>query len=287
MDVTLLGSGGNFPIPMPTCDCRVCVQARENGLPYSRVGNATFVHDAKALVDAPEMIWRMVNRERISDVVYIFVSHHHSDHVRGLRVVQALGREGFPMSAWDKEDPPTIVVSENTYQLLGRAHGIMADYEDWGFAEFEFLNDGETMDCNGVDVTSLGWEMEPDGENLIFGFQFDDGDSRTLVTPDETKFLDTDRLDDDIDLWIRECGLFRNDPDGNPIFHDDLWQQETELEITFEETVEQVRDVRPNRAVLTEIDELFQRSYDDFCELEAEYTGLNLQFGYDGMGMSV
>lgn len=286
MDVTLLGSGGNFPIPMPTCDCRICVEARERGLPFSRAGNATFVHDAKALVDAPEAIWRMLNRERIPDVEYVFVSHHHSDHVRGLRVVQALGREGFPVSDWEKENPPTIVVSENTYQLLRRAHGIVADYEDWGFAEFAFLNDGETMDCNGVEVTCHGWEMEPGGENLIFGFQFDDGESKTLVTPDEMKFLDTDRLPSDLDLWVRECGLFRTDPDGNPVFGDDLWEAETELEITFEETVEQVRDVRPARTVLTEIDELFRRSYDDFRELEGEYDELNLRFGHDGMKLS-
>ncbi len=287
MDVTLLGSGGNFPLPMPTCDCRVCVEAREKGQPYSRAGNATFVHDATALVDAPEMIWRMLNREEIPDVEYIFVSHHHSDHVRGLRVVQALGRDGFPMRDWEKADPPTIVVGENTHQLLRRAHGVVADYEDWGFAEFEILTDGETIDCNGVEVTCRGWEMETGSENLIYSFEFDDGDAKTLVTPDETKFLDTGRLPSDLDLWIRECGLFRHDPDGNPIFGDDLWAEETELEITFEETVEQVRDVRPERTVLTEIDELFQRSYDDFSELETEYEELNLQFGWDGMELTV
>lgn len=287
MELTLLGSGGNFPTPMPTCDCRVCREAREKGVPYSRAGNATFVHDADALVDAPEAVWQMLNREKIPDVEYIFVSHHHSDHVRGLRVVQALGRDGYPMDDWEKSDPPTIVVSENTYELFERAHGVLAEYENWGVAEFEFLNDGETLALGGVDVTCFGWEIEPGEGTLIFGFLFDDGESKTLVTPDETKFLDTARLPDDIDLWIRECGLFRADPRGNPIFTDDLWAEETKLEITFEETVEQVREVGAERTVLTEIEELFRRSHDDFRELEREHEDLDLRFGYDGMDLSV
>lgn len=81
------------------------------------------------------------------------------------------------------------------------------------------------MDCNGVEVTCRGWEMEPGGGNLIFGFQFDDRESKTLVTPDEAKFFDTDQLPSDLDLWIRECGLFRTDPGGNPVFGDDLWER--------------------------------------------------------------
>ena len=57
MDVTVLGSGGNTPIPTPTCSCSVCVQAREHGIPYSRGGNALFLPDIDALVDAREFVF--------------------------------------------------------------------------------------------------------------------------------------------------------------------------------------------------------------------------------------
>ena len=40
MDITILGSGGNAPTPMPTCDCRVCVEARDRGVPDARRGNS-------------------------------------------------------------------------------------------------------------------------------------------------------------------------------------------------------------------------------------------------------
>lgn len=35
MQLRVLGSGGNTPVPMPTCSCRVCEQARKEGVPYA------------------------------------------------------------------------------------------------------------------------------------------------------------------------------------------------------------------------------------------------------------
>lgn len=70
---------------MPTCDYRVCEPARCEG---------------------------------VTDVDYIFVSHHHADHVGGLRVVQAIGRPEFPITDWENADPATVVMSETTYDRL-------------------------------------------------------------------------------------------------------------------------------------------------------------------------
>ena len=67
MELTVLGSGGNSPTPMPTCGCRVCTEAREKGAPYARRGNSLFVH--------------------------ILLTHFHADHTMGLGVLQALGIE--------------------------------------------------------------------------------------------------------------------------------------------------------------------------------------------------
>ncbi|MFB6185739.1 MAG: hypothetical protein ABEI86_02585, partial [Halobacteriaceae archaeon] len=58
-------------------------------------------------------------------------------------------------------------------------------------------------------------------------------------------------------------------------------------EMTFEESIEQVRKVEPSRTVFTEIEELFRRSFDDYQRLEEEYTDLNVQFAFDGMEIHV
>ena len=44
------------------CDCRVCVQARTEGRPYSRSGPSTFVHGPDVLIDTPEEIRARASR---------------------------------------------------------------------------------------------------------------------------------------------------------------------------------------------------------------------------------
>ena len=289
MDLTLLGSGGDSQTPMPTCDCRVCEPAREEGSPHARLGNSTLVRDANAVVDAPESVWAMLNREDVSEVDYIFVSHHHSDHVGGLRVVQAIGRPQYPIEDWENVDPATVVMSETTYDRLSDSLDIKAEYDEQGYAEFEFLGDGETMDLgNGVEVTGIGAPLDPGGpEDAAMGFCFrKDGDS-ALVFPDETTFLDLEKVPDDLDLWVKECGYFRETGDGDPIMTDELWAEEADHQTTFEQTLEQVRTVKPDRTVFTEIEEIYRRRPGEYEDLAAEYEGLNLEFGYDGMDIEV
>ena len=43
MKVEILGSGGATATPRPGCECRVCVEARERGVPYARPGAVAYV----------------------------------------------------------------------------------------------------------------------------------------------------------------------------------------------------------------------------------------------------
>jgi phosphoribosyl 1,2-cyclic phosphate phosphodiesterase len=47
--VEILGSGGALTTPKPGCSCRVCVEAREKGIPYSRSGPSVFAHDTMVI----------------------------------------------------------------------------------------------------------------------------------------------------------------------------------------------------------------------------------------------
>ncbi|NHN59395.1 MULTISPECIES: MBL fold metallo-hydrolase [Halorussus] len=289
MNITLLGSGGDSQTPMPTCDCRVCDPAREEGIPHARYGNSTLVRDADAVVDAPESIWAMLNREDVADVEYIFVSHHHMDHVGGLRVVQAIGRPQFPLENWDNEDPATVVMSETTYDRIAESLDIEAQYDDRGYAQFEFIGDGETMTLgDGIEVTGIGAPLDPGGpEDAAMGYLFRDGESSALVFPDETTFLDLEKVPHDLDLWVKECGMFRETPTGDPILSEELWAEESEHQTTFDQTLEQVRTVGPDRTVLTEIEEIYRRRPDEYADVAAEYADLGIEFGRDGMDVEV
>ena len=89
MDITILGSGGNRTTPWPTCTCNVCSLARQKGGKHVRYGNSTFIHDEAILIDVPEHIFYQLNKNVITSVKHIFISHWHPDHCAGLRVVQS------------------------------------------------------------------------------------------------------------------------------------------------------------------------------------------------------
>ena len=86
MRVEILGSGGAVTIPRPGCSCRVCVEAREKGVPYSRSGPSVFVHGPDVLIDTPEESKLQLNRSQVGPIAAGLYSHWHPDHTAGRRV---------------------------------------------------------------------------------------------------------------------------------------------------------------------------------------------------------
>lgn len=284
MRLTVLGSGGNSPIPRPTCDCRVCGEAREKGPPYARRGNSLFVHDENVLIDTPEFVWDALNREGIGQVDTVFLSHFHADHTLGLRVVQALALEDPPVTDF-VADRPRVLMSEVTHErTVGTNEGFSHLADVW--ADVETLADGETVTLGDLAVTHRSAPIHEGGENAISGFVFEAADAAVFVSPDENRHLDPEGLPA-LDLWIKETGYFSETPDGRPLVTDAAEERAIAHEMTFEESLEQVRTVAPDRTVFTEIEELYRRSYDDYCRLEREIDDLDVAFAYDGMDIEV
>ncbi|MFQ6123419.1 MAG: hypothetical protein ACE5R6_02275 [Candidatus Heimdallarchaeota archaeon] len=87
-----------------------------------------------------------------------------------------------------------------------------------------------------------------------------------------------------LDLLIHECGWFPNDPLGNVLVNKpEFWSQE----IQFEETLERVTRLRPKQTILIGLEEVYQRSYHDYKQLEMQYSNLHIKFAYDGMEINV
>lgn len=68
MEVEFLGSGGAITIPVPGCQCAICVEARAKGIPYARSGPATFVHGPDVLIDTPEEIKEQLNQSQVTHI---------------------------------------------------------------------------------------------------------------------------------------------------------------------------------------------------------------------------
>ena len=265
---------------MPTCDCRVCEEARRKGEPYARRGNSLFIHDENVLIDVPELIWYSLNRQKIAAVDHVFISHFHADHTHGLRVLQALGIEQPPITDFISETP-TVYMSEITYERTIQASEFFNGLTS-GWADIEVLSHGESITVGDLQVTHISAPIHEDGENAVSGYLFETDTLTVFISPDENKHFDLDELPN-LDLWIKETGYFSETPDGDQLVTEEAKRNALDHEMTFEESVAQVRAVGANRTVLTEIEELYRRSYDDFRELESKYQELNIEFAYDGM----
>lgn len=284
MEFTILGSGGNTPIPMPTCDCRVCDEAREKGEPYARRGNSVFLHDENVLIDVPELVWHSLNRERITSVDYVFISHFHADHTLGLRTLQPFGIEQPPVTDFIGETP-TVLMSEVTYERSIEDDKFFGHLTDqWG--DVELLADGESRTIGNLELTHVAAPIQEGGRQRNFGVLFEGANATAFVSPDENRHFNLEALPN-LDLWIKETGYFTETPDGHSLVTEEAERNVLKHEMTFQESMAQVQTVRPERTVLTEIEELYRRSYDDYQQLERQYEDPDIAFAYDGMRIEV
>ncbi|MFT4947028.1 MAG: phosphoribosyl 1,2-cyclic phosphate phosphodiesterase [Natronomonas sp.] len=281
MRLLVLGSGGNTPIPTPTCSCPVCEQARSEGIPYARGGNSLYLSDLAAMVDAPEFAFRALNREEIDDLEYILLTHWHPDHVNGLRLVQSRD-----LSAHDglldavAGGGPTLVTTEAVYERTRDVFGQIDHFRQQGFFDVQFLDD-DPLEIGETTVRSIPYALE-DGDLDATAFEIT-GDSRTLlIASDDARYLDEDALPEEIDLAVFECGYFEHGPDGDRILTDaDLSFLADEL--THEEVLARIDRLAPDRALLTEIEHFTARSHDHFEALAGRDTYDSIEFAYDGL----
>lgn len=91
LKLKIIGSGGMSIIPSSFCKCKICEEARRKGGRYERLGPSLYIDDIKMLIDTPEDIAVACNRQRISEVKHLSISHSDPDHVRGIRIVEKIG----------------------------------------------------------------------------------------------------------------------------------------------------------------------------------------------------
>lgn len=286
MKVQVLGSGGNTPIPTPTCSCSICEQARAEGVPYSRGGNSLYLPTLSAIVDTPEFVFAALNRERISSVDRIFLTHWHPDHVNGLRVLQSRDSTAYDSYVEGMaEGGPTIVTTSSVYDRTVDVFGQLEFFVDEANLADVHLLDEKPLQADSWTVRAIPYALE--GEDLdATAFVIEDGETTILIASDDARYLPESNLPGEIDLAVFECGLFDFGPDGERILTDSDWSV-LEGELRHREVLDRIERLAPDRTLLTEIEHLTARSYDHFRQLESDPEYEDISFAYDGREIEV
>jgi phosphoribosyl 1,2-cyclic phosphate phosphodiesterase len=282
MKWTILGSGGCAVIPKPLCQCPVCQEAREKGVPYARAGPSAFLHDINLLIDTPAEIADLLNRWRIRRVDYLTFSHLDPDHVEGFRVVEQIALDFRSWRAYPEKQICLLLpepLSENIEKLSSQYGPVIDFYQKSGFVRLEPFRD--QVQVKDVQLTAIPVDH---GSQPVFIYVFEQSGVKVVYAPCDLKPFPEHRAElQRPDLLITQPGIFEEGlkhgfkyPAGH-IARKGLY--------TFEQTMSLAERLQAKEVLFTHLEEYWNRSYDDYCALEAKNPGIC--FAYDGMQVTV
>ncbi|NDJ77821.1 MAG: hypothetical protein GYB65_16345 [Chloroflexi bacterium] len=282
MKIEFLGTASAISIPRAGCACPVCTEARAKGLPYSRSGPGLFIHDLGLLIDTSEDINMQLNRAGIMHIDACLYSHWHPDHVLGYRVWEMNADLHHPGSTRPTDVYVPQQVAVDLRQFLG-AWDQLTYAEQRGLVRLHELADGDTITLKDTRITPFRL-----AEDYVYAFLFEQGDRRVLIAPDELHNWAPPPEVHGVDLAILPIGVVEFHPlSGARQIPEDHYI--LQYEATLAQTLDMVRTMQPQHAILTHIDEPSRLGYDDYIRLEVKLQaeGLNIQFAYDTLQVEV
>jgi phosphoribosyl 1,2-cyclic phosphate phosphodiesterase len=172
MKFIITGSGGCVSIPRPLCQCNICTEARQKGIPYARCGCSLYLEDISLLVDTPEDINNALNNMGIKSLDNIIYSHWDPDHTLGMRVIEQIRLEWLDYYENKKPNNPLNVYASNgvmnDVNNIRNPHGSFMDYYEYmGLIKRKIVNNSIQMDKNIKALPAKWWKgpclNSPDG----------------------------------------------------------------------------------------------------------------------------
>jgi phosphoribosyl 1,2-cyclic phosphate phosphodiesterase len=264
LKVEILGSGGAVTIPRPGCSCRVCVEARAEGVPYARSGPSVFVHGPDVLIDTPEESKLQLNRSRVGAIAAGLYSHWHPDHTAGRRVWES---RNFDFRSWPPRYETTpVYIPERVWADFEANYGLAEQFrflEKQGTVAVRRVGEGETITIGAFTVMPLPLEAEN-----AFAFLFEGEGKRALVAMDETHGWTPPELGT-LDLVVLPVGVFEHHPFTGERMIPEEFCKPPVRKTRYGQALEQVRALAPRRAVLSHIEEMDRVSHDELVRLGA------------------
>ena len=228
------------------------------------------------LFDTPEDVDKSLEREGFHEVRHLVYTHWHPDHTAGRRVLEQLNMDWLDPKArritnvwlptWVREDFRKRLGLEDNLEFFERI----------GIARVCEIGEGEPFHLDGM--TARPFRMAQPG---LTAFILEPESKRLVFALDDTKDWKPGPEFSDPDLLVMEMGWFERDPEGHIIVP--AGHPIRNEEASFDETLNIIERIKPRKTVLTHIEQLWARSYEDYLELEKKYSGHKLQFAYDGL----
>jgi len=262
--VEVLGSGGAVTIPRPGCSCRVCVEARLKGVPYSRTGPSVFVHGPDVLIDTPEEAKLQLNRSAVTRIAAGLYSHWHPDHTAGRRVWES---RNFDFRSWPRRAETTpVYVPERVWADFERHYGLADQFrfmERQGTVRLVLLAEHERFDLEGVTVTPIPLPAEN-----AHAFLFESPSARVLIAMDETHGWSPPELGP-LDLALIPVGVFEHHPFTGERMIPEEFCRSPFTKTRYPEALAMLRALAPQRGVLSHVEEMDRLSHDELVTLGA------------------
>lgn len=264
MELIITGSGGAISTPRPFCQCSICKKARKEGEPYRRNSSSLYINDIFTLIDCGEDIGDSLNRRNIVRVDNLFITHWHPDHTFGMR---PLLEANFNFAEGKPDRQVAVYMPKRVFEDLKEHYPSISHFSDHlEVAEIKFLGHQESIQIGNIEITTIGYKGE--GSN-IFAYLIEENDKRVLYAPCDAISLEQKIFN--LDLLIHECGLFSHEKIKN--------------EISFPSMIERIRLFKPNRTILTHIEEIEINAWGwNYLEkMKKQYSDVDFDFAYDGM----
>jgi len=269
-------------IPKPFCRCRVCREARKKGVPYARAGPSAFLHDINLLIDTPAEIVSLLNRSPIRCVEYLTFTHLDPDHVEGFRVVEQIALDFRTWRAYP-EKQICLLLPEQLAECLRdiRSHygPLLNFYEESGFVRLMPFRD--KVQIKDFGITAIPVDRGP---QLTFIYIFEKSGRKVVYAPCDIKPFPEERNEvQQADLLVIQPGIFEEGLKHNFRYPAEHISRTTLY--TFDQTMHLATRLQAKRVLFVHLEEYWNRSYDDYCALEAENR--RVRFAYDGMQLRV
>lgn len=279
MKLEIIGSGGCVSLPRPLCNCKVCVEAREKGKPYSRCGCSLYIEDLDMIIDTPEDITHAINASQIKQIKRVMFSHMDPDHVLGFRLFEQLKLNWFNVSEGREcTDPIDVLALPNVISDLNEIKSVYGPYLDY----YENVrNLIVRKPITEVVIENIKIDLIPVGRATVFVFT--ENDRRVIYAPCDVKpFPENDIFKDADILIIGDTIIGEELKDGYVLPMNNPLREEL---FVLEEIVAIKEKWNIKKVIITHIEEDWGKSYTDYKEMEKSLS--NITFAYDGMKIEI